>query len=300
VLLFCLLLVPGLDNKADESKDDLAKQMLPIYAREAAEYSIAVESAPKKPLELKKEAVFEWTNPVREGVQQGAVFLWLRDGKPAAIGDFFSEPEGMLKGRKVMHEFHALDTEKLIVTRPEGSLNEWKPETGLERKVLADSPAPATTPAARLLQMRKLAQEFTGYETDDKEKRWDLRLLPAPLYRYPTAKSGVIDGALFTLVSTAGTDPEVLLLIEAKEDAGGKMHWDYALGRYSDRNLYVQRNDKDIWSLVRSDTNTFLHDPQHLFRVYPDKVVNLEGKLLARVRATEEKWWGEFFPVKDK
>ena len=286
-------------GSADDKSDDLAKKMLPIYVKEASDYSIAVESAPKKQLELKKEPVFEWTNPVREGVQQGAVFLWLRDGRPAAIGDFFSEPEGMLKGRKVMHEFHALDTEKLLVTRPEGALNEWKPEVGLARKELPDAPAPGTTTAARLLQMRKLAQEFTGHETDNEGKRWDLRLLPAPLYRYPAAKTGVIDGALFTLVSTAGTDPEVLLLIEAKE-IDGKAHWEYALGRYSDRNLYVQRNNKDIWSLVRSDTNTFLHDPQHLFRVYPDKVVNLEGKLLARVRATEEKWWGEFLPVDDK
>jgi len=64
--------------------------------------------------------------------------------------------------------------------------------------------------------------------------------------------------------------------------------------------LYVQRKDKEIWSLLRSDTNTYLHDPQHLFRVYPDKVVSLEGKLLARVRGTEEKWWGEFFPVEAK
>src|SRR5438128_615393 len=117
-----------------EPDDGLAKKMLPVYAREAAEYSMAVESAPKKALELKKEPVFEWTNPVREGVQQGVVYVWLRDGRPAAIGDFFSEPEGRHKGRKIMHEFHALDTEKLIVTRPKGALNEWKPEAGLARK----------------------------------------------------------------------------------------------------------------------------------------------------------------------
>ena len=280
---------------AAEPDEGLAKKMLPIYAREAADYSIAVESEPKKALELKKEPVFEWSNPVREGVQQGVVFVWLRDGRPAALGCFFSEPEGRHKGRKVMHEFHALDTEKLIVTRPKGALNEWKPEAGLARTELTDAPVPADTAAARLLQLRKLAQEFTGHEIDGDKKRLDLRLLPTPLYRYPTAKTGVIDGALFAMVSTAGTDPEVLLLIEAKE-TNGKVRWEYALGRYSDRSLYVQRNEKEIWSSVRSETNTFLHDPQHLFRVYPDKVVNLEGKLLARVRATEKIWWGEFLP----
>jgi hypothetical protein len=143
--------------------------------------------------------------------------------------------------------------------------------------------------------MRKLAQEFTGHETDDDGKRWDLRLLPAPLYRYPAAKTGVVDGALFTLVSTAGTDPEVLLLIEAKEEKG-KIHWEYACGRFSDRNLYVQRNDKEVWSMVRSEANTFNNDSQHLYCLYADKVVDMEGKLLARMRVTDKVWWGEVVP----
>jgi hypothetical protein len=284
---------------AADPDEGLAKKMLPIYAREAAAYSIAIESDPKKPLALTKDPVFDWSNPVRSGVQQGVVYLWLRDGRPAALGSFFSEPEGRHKGRKVMHEFHALDPEKLLVTRPKGALNEWKPRAGLARKELTDSPVPADTAAARLIQMKKLAGEFSGHEIDGAEKREDLRLLATPLYRYPTARTGVIDGALFSMVSTAGTDPEVLLIIEAKETAG-KVRWEYALGRLSDRSLYVQRKEKEIWTLVRSDTNTFLHDPQHLFRVYPDKVVDLEGKLLARVRATEKEWWGQFLPPEDK
>jgi hypothetical protein len=284
---------------AADPADDLAKKMLPVYAKEASEYSIAVASDPKKALELKREPVFEWSNPVRSGVQQGVVFLWLRDGRPAVIGSIFSEPEGRLKGRKVIHEFHALDPEKLVVNPRPGAMNEWQPQAGLERKELPDAGTPADTPAARLLQVRRLAQEFSGDSTDEKGKHWALRLLPAPLYRYPESKTGVIDGALFTLVSEAGTDPEVLLLIEAKE-AGGRLKWEYACGRFSDRSLHVSRKEKEVWSSVRGETNTFLHDPLHLYRTYADKVVNLDGKLLARVKATEKIWWGEFFPVEDK
>jgi hypothetical protein len=283
---------------ADDPTDGLAKKMLPIYRKEIAEYTMAVESAPKQELERTKEPVFEWTNPVREGLQQGVIFLWLRDGRPAALGCIFSEPEGKLKGRKVIHEFHALDRDKLLVSRPK-ALNEWKPQVGLARKELPDAGAPAATRGARLVQMRRLAQEFTGHEIDREDKRWDLRLLPAPLYRYPSAKSGVVDGALFTLVSEAGTDPEVLLLIEAHEK-GGKTRWEYACGRFSDRSLYVQRKGKEVWSMVRSETNIFLHDPQHLYRTYADKVVSLDGKLLARVRATPKVWWGELLPVDEK
>jgi hypothetical protein len=64
------------------------------------------------------------------------------------------------------------------------------------------------------------------------------------------------------------------------------MRWEYALARFSDRSLYVQRKDKEFWSSVLSETNTFLHDPLYRYCVYADKVVTLEGKLLARVRQT--------------
>jgi hypothetical protein len=107
----------------------------------------------------------------------------------------------------------------------------------------------------------------------------------------------VIDGALFTLVSTAGTDPEVLLLIEARE-VDGKTRWEYACGRFSDRNLYVQRKDKEVWSSIRNETNTYLHDPLHLYRIYPEKVLSVDGKLMARVRATDRRW--EVIPVAEK
>jgi hypothetical protein len=283
---------------ADDAADSLAKKMLPIYVKEVEAYSLAVESAPKKALELKKEPLFEWTNPIRENLQQGVVFLWLRDGRPAALGCIFSAPHVRLSGRKISHEFHALDREKLLVSRPD-ALNAWKPQAGLDRKELPDTGAPVPTRTARMAQMRELAREFSGHEINTEGKRGELRLLPAPLYRYPSTESGVVDGALFALVSTVGTDPEVLLLLEAHK-VGGKTHWEYACARFSNWDLHVQRKGKEVWSSIASETNTILHDPQHLYRAYPDKVVSLEGKLLARIRTTDRVWWGEVIPVDDK
>ena len=290
-----LTLVLVVLNAADP-EDGLSKKMLPIYVKEVETYSLAVESAPKQQLELKKEPVFEWLNPDRNA-QQGAVFLWLRNGCPAALACIFSQPHEKLPGRQVMHELHALDTEKLLVKRDE--YNQWKPQVGLARKELPDAAPPPATPGARLLQMRRLAQEFTGYCTDRDAQRWELRLLRTPLFRYPAAKAGVVDGALFALMSSAGTDPEVLLVIEAKV-IDGKVRWEYACGRFSDWELHVQRKDKEVFSSVPSETNPFAHDPQHLYRIYPEKVVTPEGKLLARIRQTPKAPWGEVIPVEEK
>jgi hypothetical protein len=186
-----------------------------------------------------------------------------------------------------------------LVRRPSSALNEWKPQAGLARKELPDAGTPAATPGARLVQMRRLAQQFTGQSTDNKRERWELRLLPTPLYRYPEAKSGVIDGALFALTSGAGTDPEVLLLIEARQK-DGKTRWEYACGRFGIVSMYVQHKGKEVWSSVLNGTSdVWSHDRLHLYRIYPEKIVTPAGKLLARMRLTATE--GEVvIPVEEK
>jgi hypothetical protein len=275
---------------AADPADGLAKKMLPIYLKEAGEYAIAVASAPKTALELKREPVFEWSNPNRNGGQQGVVFLWLHDGRPAAVGCIFSSPETVVKGpgaRRIEHELHALDPEQLVVTRD--ALNQWKPQEGVARQELPGAPAPGETAAARKLQLGRLAEGFTGHTIDTARKeRYELRVLPTPLYRYPAAKAGVIDGALFALVSEAGTDPEVLLLIEAREEKG-QVRWEYALGKFSDCEIHVSLKGKDgkekeVFASVPSEENPYRHNPKHTYRTYQDKVVDADGKLLARIR----------------
>src|SRR5206468_7915844 len=97
----------------------------------------------------------------------------------------------------------------------------------------------------------------------DLEEQSELRVLPTQLYRYPAAKAGVIDGGLFALVSEAGTDPEVLLLIEAREEKG-KVRWEYALGKFSDCEIHVSLKGKDgkekeVFSSIPSEENPYRH-----------------------------------------
>jgi hypothetical protein len=297
------ILTPTLLLTAADPDDGLSKKMLPIYVKEVEAYTLTVESAPKKELELKKEPVLEWANPGRDkGLSQGALFVWLREGRPAAVACIASYPNKKLPGRVISHELHALDPEKLLVKRD--AFNQWKPEAGLVRKVLPDSPEPAATSATRQLQMRRLAQEFTGHEIDNEGKRWEMRLLPTPLYKYPTSKTGVIDGALFTLVSNSGTKPDILLLIEARE-VEGKLRWEYVCGRFADWELHVERKDMEVFSSIRSETNPFAFSPLQIYRVYADKVVTPEGKLLAQMHQNPSPPNGKppgakLIPVEDK
>jgi hypothetical protein len=279
-----------------DSDDGLSKKMLPIYIKEAEGYTLSVESESSRTLGLRREPIFEWLNPVRRDTH-GAIFVWLRDGRPAALGNIFSHPPDRPPGRQIRHELLVLDPEKLLVKRD--GYNQWNPQAGLSRKELSESGMPATSRRTRLVQMRRLAQEFTGQSIDYDGKRWEPRLLPAPLYRYPEAKNGVVDGALFALMSTAGTDPEVLLLIEAKE-AGGKLHSEHACGRFSDWQLHVHRKDKEVFASVPDAQNTSSHDPLHLYRTYPERIVTPDGKLLARIRRTPQSPWGIIIPEKEK
>lgn len=57
------------------------------------------------------------------------------------------------------------------------------------------------------------------------------------------------------MVSSAGTDPEVLLLIEARHPAGDDKTWAWhaAALRFSDKDLSVKRNGKPLWSSLEDE-----------------------------------------------
>lgn len=142
--------------------------------------------------------------------------------------------------------------------------------TGIELKPVPGTPTPADSPAQRGTQGRGLARNFSGRSLSDAGESWELRLLPRPLYRYEGPD--VIEGAVFALVSTAGTDPEILLLLEARKTPEGP-RWLFAAARFSDMNLWLKHKDQEVWSSIRGGENTFNHDAQHRFRFYQDLIV---------------------------
>ncbi len=169
------------------------------------------------------------------------------------------------------HELHSLSLAVLVVDRE--ASEQWVPQAaGVELKPVEGAPAPADAAAQRLTQMRSLAREFTGRSLSDEGQAWELRLLPQPLYRYESTDPDVLDGALFTLVSSAGTDPEIILVLEARKAQSGRQ-WVFGAARFSDMNLWLKHKGQEVWSSIRSDENTFNHDAKHRFRFYQDRII---------------------------
>jgi hypothetical protein len=218
-----------------------------VYLREASGYQFFVDGQKRHELTLRREPVMRWTS---SGDFNGEVYVWTEDGAAAIVGCVFSGPGA--NARYIFHEFHSLRPEPLHADRPGGS--GWLPqEPGIRLEPIADAPEPAGNPARRLNQMRDLARRFTAQVRRENSK-WEMRLLPQPLYRYEISDehSPVVDGAIFTFVWTAGTDPEVLLVIEARRTEQG-VRWQYAPARFTNCEAWLQDRGKEVW---RADAAT--------------------------------------------
>jgi len=236
---------------ADSAAQAKRERLLKLYTQEAEEYTIYRDAGHGEKTELRKQPVYLWSNPLRAGGQDGAVFVWTCRGRAEVLGTVFSFPS---KGpRGVVHEFHSLATTVLDVTRSDNRPEDktWAPAVpGVTLEPVPDAPAPERTPAKRLSQMHTLTRAFSGTTRDDKEKRWELRLLPQPLYRYESTDPDVLDGAVFAFVTSAGTDPEAFLLLEARKTPGATTPtWRYGVGRYTDMELRIRLKGKEILSV---------------------------------------------------
>jgi hypothetical protein len=236
--------------EADEPREDWQ----PYFRSLAQSYAITADSHPDAPFALHPEPILRWSQPVRGG-DDGAVYLWLQDGVPAAVGTMFCWPH--VDGyRVVVNEFHSFASEPLTARRDDQT--PWMPRTpGITWTVFNDAPAIAATPALRLTQMRRLVARFEGENIDDSgsDRAWPLRLMPTPLHRFDLSQTpaseprAVMDGALFALAS--GTDPEIFILIAARRTPeGDRWHWD--LARFSDLPLRATLDGAEVFAVPRA------------------------------------------------
>ena len=80
LLLAAALTQSSADDAAPDDADKSQQQKWnDFYAAQAAEYTIVLDDDPRQTLELQPKPVLYWSNPVRGGETNGAVFVWTRE-----------------------------------------------------------------------------------------------------------------------------------------------------------------------------------------------------------------------------
>jgi len=232
------ILVASASSQAEVEKSDSFRE----YAKKvAAEYSLSTSTDPSRNLVLRPESLLRWSNPVSDRQAQGEVFLWTDAGCPRAIVAIYQLTNAA--GVKEQHEFCSLALGALTAKGVNGDA--WSPvNAGVVFKPIPNAEPPGNTPRARLRQMKSLAERFTAEKITRDNVQRQLRLLPQPIFRYETTNPDVLDGGLFAFVE--GTDPELLLLIEAQSD-GANATWHYAAARMNSVDLRLSCDQQPAW-----------------------------------------------------
>jgi len=241
ILLTAAILVVARGLLADDPPAAEASRWQSYFRQIASEYAMTTGGEKPRELKLLDQPIMKWSQPVRGG-DDGSIFLWLDEKRPAVIGAFFIWPHAS-RGHGVSHELHTLADDPLKGVWKERT---WTPPANsIRREPVPDAPAPAKSAKLRDFELRRLARRFTATSENRQGQTWQLRLLPHPIYRYDgeTAESVGL-GALFGFVE--GTDLEIVLLLEARAMGDGP-RWHFGFARLSDLRLKVRRDEQTVW-----------------------------------------------------
>jgi hypothetical protein len=245
---WCVLLVLGVLGQTPPPAGDSAgeaKARLEFMKKYMESQDIRALGHPGTKFLLQAEPVLRFTNPVG-GSRDGAMFVWLDGaGRPAVASQILWTPEKVW-----VQELSSLWPGNLIARSADGDV--WKPaKGGVSFKPVPDGPKPAETAERRLRQMRDLAAGFSAEHVYRGQTRNQLRMFTKPFARYGKASSDAQDGALYGFAH--GTDPEVLLLLEARPAKSGP-EWQYAFAPMTTFAVTGFWKGKEVWSLpARND-----------------------------------------------
>ena len=227
-------------NSSDKASSVEAKRIARL--RKIADQFEVYGQDRKALAELQEKPIFRWANPDRQTIG-GAIFLWTHLGRPLATIGLWTYDDTSATDS---FEVQSLAPFTLRTKRP-AVANGWSTrQPGVRFTEFAEDVKPRSSNKLRLVQMRQLARKyFSARLMPNTTRQEELRLLPQPLYRYDKVPPGVVDGAMFSFA--VGTDPEVLLLIEAREDKG-KQSWHYAFANQTSSSTDASFRNKVVWT----------------------------------------------------
>ena len=259
---------------AADSADSYTPEMLQQFFRtEVATYDIENKESKVK-LKLREEPLQNWQNTERQQ-EQGSIFVWLDGSRPAVVASLFTYVYKEQVFRR--HEVISLSSKSLVASL--GGQPVWTPDPAdLKGTVVAQDSEPAATEPRRLTQMRSIARNLSGKHHSPDTGASELRLLPQPLIRYKSPELGILDAALFSFA--VGTDPEILVMIEARIDEKGKQ-WVVVPFRSHYDALDMNYQGEPLWNAVAIPKLMFTNAMEMPYASKPFFVFNPFTKLPA-------------------
>lgn len=225
----------GQENQAALTDDPLQAQAAEFLQTVVAGMRVSDSQGDEASLRPRSTPVLRYSDPARVYPAAG-VWRLADTGRPPLLVSLEYWLRADTDEPRIMFEFISFTEDKLELKADEQTA--WKGDGGARFAKIEDAPKPATSKNQRLIQMRSLARRFSASEKHMGEP-YELRLLPQPIDRYDDKSHDVTDAAMF--VFAYGTNPELVLLLEAVEDG-----WQYAAMRMSWAELAVKLDDNEV------------------------------------------------------
>ena len=195
--------------------------------------------------ELVPNPVFRYSDEER-AIPDATLWVWTRDGRPVAFQKIEGNNHG--GGQAWTICFASLSEGLIRVDWPMGRKYAAR-EPGVTFNPIPRAEAPADNSRARTAQLKALKERFTGRlgVNNDGKGGAETRTMPKPIFEYANPETKLPLGAIFGMTST-GTNPDLLLLIEARRDGDGKWRWEYAHARMTSSSVRVRLDDAEVWA----------------------------------------------------
>jgi len=238
---------PEQDAEKQAAKDRKEKftQWMRTYS-EKTEIRLKEQSEAKEPaIELVPNPVFRYSDEERL-IPDATLWVWTRDARPVALQKVEGNNYG---GGKAWTICFASLAEELIDVRWPSGRRYVAQKPGVTFSPFPRAEAPAATTRSRTAQIKALKDRFTARLNIDGEGNngAETRTMAKPIFEYADPRSKLPLGAIFGMTST-GTNPDLLLLIEARTDGDGNFRWEYAHARMTSAALRLSLDDSEIWT----------------------------------------------------
>jgi hypothetical protein len=233
------------DQQAAKERKEKFTKWMRSYAEETRIRLKDQPEAQEPAIELVSNPVFRYSDEERL-IPDATLWVWTRDARPVAL----QKVEGNNYGGGAAWTicFASLSEDLIDVRWPSGRRYEAQ-KPGVTFSPFPRAEPPAGTARLRTAQIKSLKERFTARLNIDGDGNngAETRTMAKPVFEYADPKSKLPLGAIFGMTST-GTNPDLLLLVEARSDGDGNLRWEYACARMTSAALRISLDDSEIWT----------------------------------------------------